>query len=59
MMLGKKQFYVDLASFTDSGGVCENLHAVLHLVVAGGNEMVDSLDLYHADAAGTDLVDIL
>ena len=58
-MLGKKQFHVDLAGFADPRGVCENLHAFLSLVVAGGNEMVDSLDLYHADTAGNDLVDIL
>ena len=58
MMLGKKQFHVDLAGFADPRGVCENLHAFLNLVVAGGNEMVDSLHFYNADAAGTDLVDI-
>ena len=58
MMLGKKQFHVDLAGFADPRGVCENLHAFLNLVVAGGNEMVDSLHFYNADTAGTDLVDI-
>ena len=57
-MLGKKQFYVDLAGFTDSGRVCENLHAFLNLVVAGSNKMVDSLHFYNADTAGTDLIDI-
>ena len=57
-MLGKKQFHVDLAGFADPRGVCENLHAFLNLVVAGGNEMVDSLHFYNADTAGTDLVDI-
>ena len=58
-MLGKKQFHVDLAGFTDSGRVCENLHAFLNLVVAGSNKMVDSLHFYNADTAGTDLVDII
>ena len=58
MMLGKKQFHVNLAGFADPRGVCENLHAFLNLVVAGGNEMVNSLHFYNADTAGTDLVDI-
>ena len=55
----EQELHVDLPRETDLGAVCADDHAVEHRVVAGGDELVDALDLNDAGTAGTNLVEIL
>jgi len=58
-VLREQQLHVRAPGLADLEGVGVDLHALLHDVVAGGDEMVDALDLDDTDAAGRDLVDAL
>jgi len=57
-VLGQDQLHVGLAGQADPLGVGADHHAVLHLGVAGGGQLVHALDLHGAHAAGGDLVDL-
>ena len=59
VVLGEDKLQIGLARLAHPGGVGVDLHALGHLVVAGGHQAADALDLHHADAAGSDLVDVL
>ena len=55
----EQELHVDLPRETDLGAVCADDHAVEHRVVAGGDELVDALDLNDAGTAGADFVEVL
>ena len=57
-MLRKQQLHVGAARLAGLGAVGVDHHAVEHVVVAGGNQLVAALNLDHAHAAATDLVQI-
>lgn len=58
-MLAEKKLQIDAARHAHLLRVRVDDHARMHLVVARGDKRFLSLDLDHADAAGTDLVEIL
>lgn len=57
-MLGQQQLHVGTTRLAGLGAVGVDHHAVEHVVVAGGNQLVAALDLDHAHAAAADLVQI-
>ena len=59
LVLAEQQLQIHAARHANLLRVRVNDHALMHLVVARGDKRVLSLDLDHADAAGTDLVEIL
>ena len=58
-VVGQDQFQGELPGVADLGGVGTYHHALAHRVDAGGHQAPGALHLHHADAAGTDLVDVL
>ena len=59
LVLAEKKLQIDAPRHAHLLGVRVDDHARMHLVVARGDKRFLSLDLDHADAAGTDLVEIL
>ena len=59
LVLAEKKLQIDAARHAHPLRVRVDDHARMHLVVARGDKRFLSLDLDHADAAGTDLVEIL
>ena len=59
LVLAEKKLQIDAARHAHLLRVRVDDHARMHLVVARGDKRFLSLDLDHADAAGTDLVEIL
>ena len=58
VMLRQQELHVRLARDAGLLAVGVHDHAVEHVVVASGDELVDALDLNHAHAAGADLVQV-
>ena len=56
IVLGQQQLHVGSAGLACLGAVGVDHHAVEHVVVAGGNQLVAALDLDHAHAATANLV---
>ena len=59
LVLAEQELEIDAARHAHLLRVRVDDHARMHLVVARGDKRFLSLDLDHADAAGTDLVEIL
>ena len=57
-MLGQQQLHVGATGLAGLGAVGVDHHAVEHVVIAGGNQLVAALDLDHTHAAAADLVQI-
>ena len=58
IVLGQQQLHVGATRLAGLGAVGVDHHAVEHVVVAGGNQLVAALNLDHAHAAAADLVQI-
>ena len=56
IVLGQQQLHVGATRLAGLGAVGVDQHAVEHVVVAGGNQLVAALNLDHAYAAAADLV---
>ena len=56
IVLGQQQLHVGATGLAGLGAVGVDHHAVEHVVVAGGNQLVAALNLDHAHAAAADLV---
>ena len=56
IVLRQQQLHVGTTRLAGLGAVGVDHHAVEHVVVAGGNQLVAALNLDHAHAAATDLV---
>lgn len=56
VVLGQQQLHVGATRLAGLGAVSVDHHAVEHVVVAGGNQLVAALNLDHAHAATADLV---
>lgn len=56
VVLGQQQLHVGATRLAGLGAVGVDHHAVEHVVVAGGNQLVAALNLDHAYAAAADLV---
>ena len=57
-MSGKNKLKIVSAASSDLFGVCENFHALVNRVYAGGNKGTSALNLNHAYTAGSDLVEL-
>ena len=57
-MLREEQLHVHAAGTANLLAVGVHHHAVEHVVVARSNELVDSLNLDHADAARANLIEL-
>ena len=58
-MQAEKKLQIDAARHAHLLRIRVDDHTLVNLIVARGNKRILSLDLDHADAAGTDLVEIL
>ena len=58
-MSGKNKLKIVSAASSDLFGVCENFHALVNRVYAGGNKGTSALNLNHAHTASADFVHIL
>ena len=58
VVLRQEQLHVGATGLAGFGAVGVDHHAVEHVVVAGGNQLVAALNLDHAHAAAADLVQI-
>ena len=58
IVLGQQQLHVGATGLAGLGAVGADHHAVEHVVVAGGDELVAALNLDHAYATAADLVQI-
>ena len=56
IVLGQQQLHVGATGLAGLGTVGVDHHAVEHIVVAGGNQLVAACNLDHAHAATADLV---